>query len=235
MTGAKLGLVRHTKRKIIRLVVGKICNISDQNNVKFSMKNSIAQQIRSKIAYSRFGDVFFASSFAKYDVEYVTKLLSIFEGEGLISRVSYGVYVKVRKTRFGVVYPSAYELVVKIAKRDKAKVIPTGATAANILGFSTQVPTNTVFLTTGSGRKLRLGHQTVTLKHGAPRNFCFRGQLMSELVQALKNIGERNVTPSVEERIGKLLSESPEPDTIEHDLLLAPVWMRQVIKKAIRR
>jgi len=177
------------------------------------MENAVVQQIRKRITRSKFGEIFFVSSFPQYDVEYVTKLLAIFEKEGLIT----------------------YELVKEIAKRDKAKVIPTGATAANRLGFSTQVPMNTIFLTTGSGRKLKLGNRTVTLKHGAPKNFAFRGRLMPELVQALRNIGEHNITQDVEARIGQLFTETPETDTIEYDLLLAPVWMRQVIKKGIKR
>jgi hypothetical protein len=58
---------------------------------------------------------------------------------------------------------------------------------------------------------------------------------MPELVQALRNIGEYNITQDVEARIGQLFTETPETDTIEHDLLLAPVWMRQIIKKGIRQ
>ena len=133
----------------------------------------------------------------------------------MLFRSAKGVYVKARKTRFGILYPSAYELVKEISKRDKAKVIPTGATAANRLGFSTQVPMNTIFLTTGSGRKLKLGNRTVTLKHGAPKNFAVRGRLMPELVQALRSIGEHNITQDVEARIGQLFMETPETDTIE--------------------
>ena len=72
------------------------------------------------------------------------------------------------------------------------------------------------------------------LKHGAPKNFAFRGRLMPELVQALRSIGEHNITQDVEARIRQLFSEIPETDTIEYDLLLAPVWMRQVIKKGIK-
>lgn len=199
------------------------------------MDNTVAQRIRTRITRSRFGEVFLNSSFSQYDVEYVTKLLAIFEKEGLITRISKGIYIKARKTRFGILYPSVYELVEVIAKRDKAKVIPTGATAANRLGFSTQVPMNTEFLTTGSSRKLNLGKRIVTLKHGAPKNFAYRGRLMPELVQALRCIGEHNVTPEDEVRIGQLLTETPEKDTIEHDLLLAPVWMRQIIKKGIKQ
>lgn len=199
------------------------------------MDNAVIQQIRKKLIHSKYGEIFFVSSFPQYDVEYVTKLLSIFEKEGLITRIAKGVYVKPRKTQFGILYPSAYELVKEIAKRDKAKIIPTGATAANRLGFSTQVPMNTIFLTTGSGRKLKLGNRTVTLKHGAPKNFAFKGRLMSELVQALRSIGEDNINQGIETRIEQLFKETPETDTIEHDLLLAPVWMRQVIKKRTQK
>ena len=180
------------------------------------MQDAVVNKIKSKIAHGKFGEVYFVSSFPQYDVEYVTKLLAIFEREGLISRIAKGVYVKARKTRFGVLYPSAFELVTEIAKRDKAVIIPTGATAANRLGFSTQVPMN------------------ITLKHGAPRNFAFRGKLMQELVQALRSIGENNITKEDEGQIAKLLAETPEKDTIEHDLLLAPVWMRQIIKRNIK-
>jgi len=198
------------------------------------MQDSVINKIRSKIAHSKFGEVFFVSSFPKYDVEYVTKLMSVFEKEGIITRISKGVYVKARKTRFGILYPSAFELVTEIAKRDKAVIIPTGVTAANRLGFSTQVPMNTSFLTTGSSRKLALGTRTVTLKHGAPRNFAFKGVLMQELVQALHCIGEKNLILENEKQLAKLLAETPETDTIEHDLLLAPVWMRDIIKRNIK-
>ena len=195
------------------------------------MQDAVIKKIRSKITHDKFGEVYFVSSFPKYDVEYVTKLLAVFEKEGLITRISKGVYVKARKTRFGILYPSAFELVTEIAKRDKAVIIPTGVTAANRLGFSTQGPMNTSFLTTGSSRKLTLGNRTVTLKHGAPKNFAFRGKLMRELVQALRSIGENNITQEDEQQIAKLLAESSEKDTIEQDLLLAPVWMRQLIKR----
>jgi len=55
------------------------------------------------------------------------------------------------------------------------------------------------------------------------------------LVQALRSIGENNITSEDETRIGQLFAETPETDTIEHDLLLAPVWMRHIIKKGIRQ
>lgn len=195
------------------------------------MQSAVIDRVKSRISHSKFGEVFFVSSFPEYDVEYVTKLLSILEKEGTITRISKGVYVKARKTRFGTLYPSASELVREIAKRDKAAVIATGDTAANQLGLSTQVPMNSTFLTTGSSRKLTLGKRTVTLKHGAPKNFAFKGKLIQDIVQALRSIGEQNLTPENEKQIAKLLAESSEKETIEHDLRLAPVWMRNIINR----
>ena len=198
------------------------------------MQNTVEQRIRARITYARYGAVFFVSSFPQFDVEYVTKLLAQFEKDGLIARIAKGVYVKAKKTRFGVVYPSAFELVKEIAKRDKAEIFPTGDTAANRLGFSTQVPLQASFLTSGSSRKLKLGNRTVALTHGSPKNFAYKGKLMPELVQAIRSIGKANITEMVENRVAQLLSATPETATIEHDLLLAPVWVREIIKRNIK-
>ena len=198
------------------------------------MQKTVEHKVRAKITYARYGEVFFVSTFHQFDVEYVTKLLAQFEKEGLITRIAKGVYVKAKKTRFGVLYPSAFELVTEIAKRDKAKIFPTGDTAANRLGFSTQVPMNASFLTSGSSRKLKLGNRTVTLTHGSPKKFAYKGKLMPELVQALRSIGEDNITESVEKRVAQLLSATLETETIEHDLLLAPMWVRQIIKRNLK-
>ena len=79
-----------------------------------------------------------------------------------------------------------------------------------------------------------MGKRLVVLKHGAPRNFAFKGVLMRDLVQALRCIGENNITDEDEKQISKLLAENPETETIEHDLLLAPVWMRNIIRRNMK-
>ena len=195
------------------------------------MKETVSQKVRDRIVHGKFGEIFFVSSVPKYDVEYTTKLLSLFEKEGLITRIAKGVYAKVKKTRFGILYPSVYELVEQIAKRDKAKVIPTGETAANRLGFSTQIPMNTTFLTSGSPRKLILNGRTITLKHGAPKNFAYKNKLIAELVQALRSIGEYNITPENKDTITKIFTNIQNSDIVEHDLFLAPFWIQKLIKK----
>lgn len=71
----------------------------------------------------------------------------------------------------------------------------------------------------------------VTLLHGALKNFAFKGRLMQEMVQALRSIGQKNITAEIETRIGQLLAEQPENNTIARNLLLAPIWMRELIER----
>ena len=68
--------------KNLTFAVGNICNDSDQKSTSKAMQEAVVNKIKSKIAHCKFGEVFFVSSFPQYDVEYVTKLLAIFEKEG---------------------------------------------------------------------------------------------------------------------------------------------------------
>lgn len=197
------------------------------------MEHSVKQDIKRIIIQSRYGSVFFVSSFSNFDEEYVTKLLPIFEKEGLLTRISKGVYLKVRHTQFGPVYPPIAEIVAKIAKRDHAVVIPTGDVAANRLGFTTQVPMNPIYLTSGSSRKLKLGKRTVTLKHSSPRNFAYKGKFLSEIIQALSAIGQKNVDDHILERLRQLLLDNRETTTLKHDLSIAPAWIRRIITQTL--
>lgn len=62
--------------------VGKICNYSDLKYPNFNMRNTVEHNVRIKISYSKYGCVFFVSSFPQFDVKYVIKLLALFEKEG---------------------------------------------------------------------------------------------------------------------------------------------------------
>lgn len=48
---------------------------------------------------------------------------------------------------------------------------PSGAFAANALGFNTQVPGRRVYLTDTASQRVRVGNQTLTFKRVAPKSF----------------------------------------------------------------
>lgn len=187
------------------------------------------KKIRQTVSRAKYGTVYFASSFSGFDQGYMSKLLSSFEKEGLLERISKGVYLKARKTRFGVAYPPIEDIVADIAKRDKARIIPTGETAANMLSLSEQVPVKTCFLTSGTRRQLNIGGKIVLLRNAAPRNFEYKNKTVCILVHALQSIGQPNITENIKTKIPDILTSVPKDKTFEADLRLAPEWIRKLI------
>ena len=190
--------------------------------------------IKQRIQDAENGTLFFNNSFSEFDDEYVGQILSDLANEGVIHRLSRGVYLKAEKTRFGLVYPPAEKIAEAIAERDNAQVIPTGATAQNMLGLSTQVPMNAVFLTSGSARTITLGGRTITFRRAVPRNFAVKGRYTCLIVQALKYIGEGNITEEDLANVGNIIRNHPELETIEQDLAVMPTWIRRIFQRTIR-
>ena len=142
--------------------------------------------------------------------------------------------LKTEETRFGLVYPPVEDIAEAIARRDNAQVIPTGATAQNILGLSTQVPMNAVFLTSGSARIIKLGNRTITFRRAVPKNFAVKGRYTSLIVQALKSIGEENFSGEDLIHLQDIILRHPEPDTIDQDLAVMPSWIRKIFVRTLK-
>lgn len=193
----------------------------------------VINEIRQRIARSKRGTLFFLSSFSDYDDEYVRKMLAQFVDDGMLVRLSNGVFLKPVWTKFGILYPDPSVVVKAIAKRDHARVLPNGFVALNQLGLSTQVPVNYMYLTNGATRVVHLGERDVLLKHASPRNFAFRDEFMGILYQALKCHGENGFTENERMQIAKLVKANASKKTFEHDLSLMSGWMKKIIKEVL--
>lgn len=194
--------------------------------------------IISKINRSKKGAIFLPDSFLPIDLQYASNILGQLVKEGVLIRVSHGIYLKPKMTRFGPLMPTLHEIAEIIAKRNHAKILPCGPVAENYLGFSTQVPMNAVYITNGASRKLRIGKRTLTFKYGVPTNFAYKGKTMPILVLALKSIGKSNITDDTLDTVYGVLKENPEEATWKEDVKLAPIWIRKIIidtKKRIEK
>ncbi len=77
--------------------------------------------------------------------------------EGKLLRVMRGTYVTPVSSRFGTRAPAPDKVVQALAAQSGEVVTPHGASAANALGLTQQVPIREVYLTSGRTRKLKLG------------------------------------------------------------------------------
>ncbi len=192
-------------------------------------------EITKRIENMHEGQILFISDFSDINgnEKVVSRALSAEEKKGNIVRLAKGMYLRPKSTRFGIVYPSVDEMVKAIAHRDKSKVQPCGMTALNMLGLSTQVPTKYTYLTSGSSRKLKLGDRLIELKRSVPKNFVFKTTLGALLMQALKNLGEKNISKQEIVQIRKLIDNEKRIDQFKLDVLLMPIWMRKLITNII--
>lgn len=155
------------------------------------------------------------------------------EKQGLITRVSQGIYVRPKESALiGKILPSAEEVADAIAKRDRIRTVPTGSYALNALGLSTQVPMNIVLLTDGSPREIKVGRRKIKFKKTTPKNLLAKGKISRLAIQALKEIGNGKVTDLEEKKIIQLLKKE-DPKDLQHDVALAPVWIQKIMKKAL--
>ncbi len=89
-------------------------------------------------------------------------------------RLTRGIYYYLKIDEilgFGVLYPSIEEIAESIARRDNVRIVPTGIYALNMLGLSTQVPMNFVYISDGSRRNIDLGEgKSIQFKLTSPSN-----------------------------------------------------------------
>jgi hypothetical protein len=198
------------------------------------MIDTIEIQVLKKIKKARRGALFFTDSFLSIgNAKAISKALERLVDKGEIQRVATGIYVRPKKSKmFGSVTPGLDDIARAIARRDKARIVPTGVHALNLLGLSTQVPVNVVYLTDGTARLVKVGKRVVKFKKTTPKNLSTWGELSSLIIQGLRTIGKDKVQKDEIEKIIALLKQEKQ-ENILHDMKLAPEWIRQILKESL--
>lgn len=198
------------------------------------MKGDIKTAILKRIEESPENSIFFLSDFNDEGaIESVRKIFLQARLSGLLTHLTHGIYVKPKKSRFGIVPPPLELIAHEIAERDHVKIIPSGYTAVNLLGLSTQVPMSLSYLTTGSTREVKVGSRFIKFKHAAPKNFAAEGVTIPLIIQALKEIGKENIGSTEITTLKAYLNQAQDRDHIPKDLLLAPQWIQKIVKPLI--
>ena len=181
------------------------------------------------------GSVFFVDDFLDYgNSESVKKALLRLKEKEILVRLAHGIYLYPKiDTELGVLFPSTEDIAKAIARRDKAKIVPTGVQALNKLGLSTQVPMRVVYLTDGATRSIKVGKRTISFKNTSPKNLLAVGEISGLSIQALKTIGKTKVDDEIILKIQTLLKKEKTENIIK-DAKLAPVWINKILIQSIR-
>ncbi|MEC3963906.1 DUF6088 family protein [Flagellimonas halotolerans] len=196
---------------------------------------SIEEQILAQIKNNEEGTIFLTEDFAQIaNANALRVALYRLVKRGVLYRLASGIYVKPKTSQLlnQIVLPSLNDIAQAIAKRDKARIIPTGSFAMHALGLSEQIPLNVVYYTDGKARKIKIDNRNITFKKVSPKKLALKGKISKLAVLALTEIGKNSVAKSEEDKIVKLLKEENIED-LRHDLQLAPQWIAEIMAKAL--
>ena len=127
----------------------------------------------------------------------VDQALSRLVGRGALLRAGRGVYVLPVESRFGRRAPPVDKTIEGVAAASGERVANSGAMAANVLGLTTQVPLERVYLTSGPSRRLTLGHERIELRHAPDWQLVLAGRRAGEAVRALAWLGRDRANATV--------------------------------------
>ncbi|MDR1739537.1 MAG: DUF6088 family protein [Bacteroidales bacterium] len=197
---------------------------------------TVINKIESKIKNFKRGKIFFIDDFADSGTpEAIKKSLQRLTNSGLLVRLANGIYwyPKKEKELYGIKIsgkPTLDEIARAIAKRDKARIVPTGLHALNLLNLSAQVPANVVYLTNVTPRKINIGNgKGILFKHTfEAKRLAYKSEYLMLIVSALREIGENNVTSEQLAIIKGHFSHITKQE-FETDIKLIPVWIRKIL------
>ena len=151
--------------------------------------------------------------------------------QGTIRRLARGVYDFPKEHPvLGPLAPSAEDIARALAGRDRTRLQPAGAYAANALGLPEQVPAKAVFLTDGPARTVKVGPTTIQLRRTTPKNMAAADRLSGLLIQALRELGKEHVTQERRDHLKRTIPADKRRELLK-DLRLAPAWMHPIFRE----
>ena len=130
--------------------------------------------------------------------------------------------------RLGPLSPDPDVVARAIAAQAGYRLQPTPARAANVLGLSSQVPAQVVYLIDGSSRKIRVGNQIIHFRHAGPRALLGAGTPAGVALQAIRAFGPDHLTAGVIRQLRQSLPSHAKTG-LKKLAHRAPQWMASAI------
>lgn len=192
-------------------------------------------EIRSRINSLPPGSVFVASDFADIaSVKTASRALQRLEGEGTVRRVLRGVYERPEYSEFlkENIAASPDKVARAIARNHGWRIVPSGDTALNMLGLSTQVPSVWLYVSDGPYRKHQYERVTLQFKRTAQKELSSMSDKTALVIQALKALGKNKASDKVLHQIALLLTER-EKQAMLKEAQHTTAWIFHLLKKIV--
>ena len=192
----------------------------------------VEQKILSRI-YGRgrgwaFTKIDFVAEFGEANIH---QALSGLTRAGTIRRICHGVYDYPRHSELlGQLSPDIDQVAQALARKFNWRIQPSGDTALNLLGLSTQVPGKWLYLSDGPSRQYSIGKQVLVFRQSALKDTGLKLRESGLIVQALKALGKEHVEPSAVETLRQWLDPKLRARVLR-DTRMVTSWIYEIIKQ----
>ena len=160
-----------------------------------------------------------------------------------LRRIDRGLYDRPRKNSLtGQPTVPDYRAVIRaVTRRDQARAVVDGMTAANDLGLTTAVPARIEVLVDARLKPIRLGKQEIYFKFAAPSRLYWADRPAMRVVQALHwmqdMLTQDDERDRVRDALRRLFAEPKHGKAIRDDLRAGlsalPIWMQEFLRDLI--
>ena len=191
------------------------------------------ERILRKIRYRGSGSAFTAKDFAVTASRGTTDVtLARLARDGVIRRIGRGLYDYPRQSKIleQAASPNVDQAARAIARKHRWTIAPDGATAANMLGLSQQVPAKVTYLSDGPSRQFTVGNRTISFRHANPKDLRMAHYSSRLLAQALRFVGKENVDSTVIDRLRRIVPVEDRANFCE-DARYSTDWILRVAQQ----
>ena len=197
------------------------------------MTGNYADQIRQRIGEAPEGTVFIGADFADIaDTETIRRNLNRLTQAGTVRRVLKGVFEKPKFSSLlrEVVAVDPDAVARALARNYHWTIAPSGNTALNLLGLSTQVSAVWTYISDGPYKTYEWNATKIIFKHRTNKEITGLSYTTVLVVQALKTLGRQNVTPDIMNALSNRLSDS-EKSALLIEAASSTDWVYDAIRK----
>jgi len=170
----------------------------------------------------------------------IDKTLQRLAASGELRRIDRGLYDRPRTSSLTArpTVPDYRAVIQAVARRDQARVLIDGMTAANDLGLTTAVPARIEVLVDARLKPIRLGNQEIRFKTAAPSRLHWANRPGMRVVQALYWLQDALTDTDERARIAshlrRVLTDPTHGPAIRDDLWSGlpalPIWMQEFLR-----
>jgi Family of unknown function (DUF6088) len=173
----------------------------------------------------------------------VDKTLQRLVTSGDLRRIDRGLYDQPRENKLTgrPTVPDYRAIIRAVARRDKARILIDGMTAANDLGLTTAVPAQIEVLVDARLKPIKIGNQEINFKYAAPSRLYWADRPGMRVVQALywlqDMLGRAGERERVQAVLRRLFTDPEHGQTIRDDLRAGlsalPIWMQEFVRELL--